>query len=1302
MASKQIAALISILVLQSITCSYSQLLSVCNQTALTPDHDYYCVVPSCDISCPSVCQSRCQLLQFYTTAYFRSNTTFHFLSGTHSHTNHFELDNIHNLTFSSLASDPERTVTINCSKEHQVGFVFNGCSRITIQSLTFLNCGQEFITPLPLNQTFHAALAYLNVRDLTLHNVSIINSSVQGLFVYGIQGDLTILSSKFIGAGSGQTQINSDSNISGNSITVESNSTEVEQSKVYIDRSEFVNNTNRPISADVNENGKYNKCDHLAAGLAILLQRSNVDVQLMNIILRNNSGCRGGNLAIEVRTKDPFIGHILLMNTIIEYGWATFGGGLYIQYSTIEGYFCDSSTPQSKLNVTDMELITIANTTFEYNKALGGGGLYVKLMQSLSICTPVVISIEDNCLFQFNSLTKYGYGGAAIHSVNFLSYEYKKQTLPQFYLNIKESYFTNQKYLVDSKWHNSGSGVIYLKTNHHVMIENISIYGNQYSGIVIVGSKLIVSGLINIYNNSGSSGGGMLFCADSVMFMSPHTTVNITNNSAEHAGGGICVEEQCLQSKPSCFFQVSYEGAIDQSLTNTTKINVHNNRAAYAGDQIYGGAIDFCYFINSPYHNISVHEGESEAVYKKFFSIKPDEIYSVTSPQRQVCLCNKNINGSITLKCPNERTDKSVEVYPGEPFNISVAVVGQLQGIVPGTVVTDFNETERHSSQLLPVSDKVQKTTGKSCVTLNYTVYTNVTSIVVLRLSVQFIGDKSFAEHLNFFQPLFAPIKIKKCPLGFTIEKETYFHIFRYHCSCVKHLRGGFKCFISNRTIASSPGNWIGFTRDECNENETCIFYSIGCAVDYCKSTNPDYDKTKEAVKSEDNEFSNQDVQCNFNRTGKLCGACPENYSVILGTSNCIDDCSNISLLLIPLFGVIGILLVVFLMAMNMTVTEGTINALLFYANIVHISNRVFFRGKEIKYVTRLLSVFIAWLNLDFGIHACLYKGMDEYTKAWLQFVFPLYIWIITGVIIYLSRRSMTVSRLVKKNGIKVLATLVLLSYAKMLRASIAAIHFKKIVYLSHNGTYYKTSSCWYSDCNLQYMKGKHIPLGIVGFLSTICLLPFAFLLLFTDLLSKMRLFKCIWRLKPFLDTYTGPYTNEGRHWTGLLLVARVALFVSSSFNHSTGVTSLNVTLANTTIVFLLILPWFLPTGIYRKRWLNVLEGSLLLNLGFFTTGTQYLLFYHHHQGWLTHISVGTAFITFILIIVYHIFQFEVVRKIVVKIKKKYREIMSKLKPSRLEMDTSTQINDDEELLSKFPPLVRFDQEREPLLFDTN
>ena len=63
----------------------------------------------------------------------------------------------------------------------------------------------------------------------------------------------------------------------------------------------------------------------------------------------------------------------------------------------------------------------------------------------------------------------------------------------------------------------------------------------------------------------------------------------------------------------------------------------------------------------------------------------------------------------------------------------------------------------------------------------------------------------------------------------------------------------------------------------------------------------------------------------------------------------------------------------------------------------------------------------IAWLNLDFGIEACFYDGMDAYSKRWLQYVFPTYLWLLVGLMILISNFLHTFARLLGNNPVSVL-----------------------------------------------------------------------------------------------------------------------------------------------------------------------------------------------------------------------------------------------------------------------------------------
>ena len=67
----------------------------------------------------------------------------------------------------------------------------------------------------------------------------------------------------------------------------------------------------------------------------------------------------------------------------------------------------------------------------------------------------------------------------------------------------------------------------------------------------------------------------------------------------------------------------------------------------------------------------------------------------------------------------------------------------------------------------------------------------------------------------------------------------------------------------------------------------------------------------------------------------------------------------------------------------------GTINGLVFYANVIQASKSIFFPHDN---GSSFSSIFIAWLNLDLGIEACFYDGLDAYAKTWLQFAFPIYL----------------------------------------------------------------------------------------------------------------------------------------------------------------------------------------------------------------------------------------------------------------------------------------------------------------------
>ena len=286
---------------------------------------------------------------------------------------------------------------------------------------------------------------------------------------------------------------------------------------------------------------------------------------------------------------------------------------------------------------------------------------------------------------------------------------------------------------------------------------------------------------------------------------------------------------------------------------------------------------------------------------------------------------------------------------------------------------------------------------------------------------------------------------------------------------------------------------------------------------------------------------------------------------------------------------------------------------------------------------TDLFSIFVAWLNLDFGIETCFFDGMDSYSKTWLQFVFPVYIWLLVGLMILVSNFSRRFAKLLGNNPVSVLATLILLSYTKILRTLITAFYVTYLEYPTYN------RSVWLYDANIDYLSGKHIPLFVTAMLVFIFLfLPYTLLLLFGQWLqaiSHLRLFSWVnsSRLKPFLDAYHAPYKAKHRYWPGLLLILRFVLLLVVAFQFNPQQDT-NINLLAILVGSVITAVWAWTSGGVYKNWcLDALEGSFALNLIILAASTMYTNQVRHSEGSqvaVGYTSVSIALATFIGILV--------------------------------------------------------------------
>ena len=76
---------------------------------------------------------------------------------------------------------------------------------------------------------------------------------------------------------------------------------------------------------------------------------------------------------------------------------------------------------------------------------------------------------------------------------------------------------------------------------------------------------------------------------------------------------------------------------------------------------------------------------------------------------------------------------------------------------------------------------------------------------------------------------------------------------------------------------------------------------------------------------------------------------------------------------------------------------------------------RVQFRLNVATVSTDPFSIFIPWLNLDFGIATCFIDGLDAYIQT---VCLPVYIWVLVGLIILVSHYSPRFANLLGNNPV--------------------------------------------------------------------------------------------------------------------------------------------------------------------------------------------------------------------------------------------------------------------------------------------
>ncbi|XP_064390898.1 uncharacterized protein LOC135338748 [Halichondria panicea] len=733
-----------------------------------------------------------------------------------------------------------------------------------------------------------------------------------------------------------------------------------------------------------------------------------------------------------------------------------------------------------------------------------------------------------------------------------------------------------------------------------------------------------------VFKNNQGYNGGALYLFNSRLYLTHNSVLVFDNNSAIDKGGAVYVESPMDErlslygDSPisfNCTFSLKYNVSDGSKPDNS--IVFKDNSAANGGSNIYGTSLKSDCLVSPDGRN---HSYEVQAdIFEFDHDLKINKlISSVSSDPKRVCLCDDN---RIPM-CGN--LSQYNNVAPGETITVNLALVGGDFGVTVGSVYATLLQyyCVRQYDCVWLNNITTKTISSAECFHEEYVIHSdNDNSSMFLFLSSDRINNnfnydimsrgwyndsiRRYEENkeIDYYlatASIILHITLQKCPKGLILNKK------KASCQCIQTLTdvGVTKCVILDGEVWITRSGAIWVSNSEVIDNETGVVAYKYCPFDYCTA--------KEFAV----QLRNPNSQCAFSHSGVLCGGCSPNLSLALGSPRCLPCSDDGHVAFFIPFAIAGLLLVLFIKLLDLTITKGAVNGLLLYANILWTNQSIFFPHaiRSSSSVFRFFVTFVAWLNLDLGIETCFIQGLDMYWKTWLQFLFPLYIWSIAGLIILACRYSDKATKLFGNNSVHVLATLVLLSYSKLLRTIITSLGFA-ILDLYPSGT----RVVWLADGNVPYFGVRHSFLLIAAILALIIfVLPYTVTILLVPWLRKCGNISWVNKLKPFFDAHYGPLKDNHQYWIGLTLLVRVILAITNVTIQAIGPT-VNLFVTITLSSLLLYVVGFS----HKKRYLSILEASFVANVIIVGGGFLYL----SNQNAFAGVSVGIAFLTFLLII---------------------------------------------------------------------
>ena len=270
--------------------------------------------------------------------------------------------------------------------------------------------------------------------------------------------------------------------------------------------------------------------------------------------------------------------------------------------------------------------------------------------------------------------------------------------------------------------------------------------------------------------------------------------------------------------------------------------------------------------------------------------------------------------------------------------------------------------------------------------------------------------------------------------------------------------------------------------------------------------------------------------------------------------------------------------------------------------------------------------------------------------KAWLQLVFPFYT---AGLFLLGLRYSSKLSTLFERRSISTLATLLFLSYSKLLRTIIACLQLVTYYTYDDSNVNGSINIVWAIDGNYSYGHHPHIFLILAAIACFVLLwMPYTLLLFSMQWLRSvdhLGPLKFIARYKPLYDAYFAPLKDKHHYWFGLLLLVQGLLLLVSSL-------TLYI-LSEISVLLLLAISIFLLCFVnsvqpYKRIHIALLESSFMISFIILAVGYLYCRDDNKGMAILLSLSITIALFEFCGIVIWNLIPKKLIERFQSKIKR--------------------------------------------------